>query len=308
MTLLGRIDMDSYWPLQSEGNIFTYGKLGDITGLRRAASAATAICFTTATTSWKSTWQPVWSCRATCSWRTPNPTRGANAAGVTFANPSAWKATPAPTTTCSWNGRRSTISIRPGPGASACFKCNPSETATFALGLFHNGISGSDFEAGDGANGSVTGRLTMAPILEDDGRHLLHLGVALSERIPEDGVATFNQHPQSAVLDPSDSTLSPFVPEIKIPSHFVQLFNLQLATCNGPFWTQCEWYAAVVPQIDAGTVFFYGYYVSTGYFLTGENRAVSPRVWRAGTRRRPTTRCCAAPKGAANRAAGEPGS
>ena len=153
------------------------------------------------------------------------------------------------------------------------FRCNPSETATFALGIFHNGNDRSDFEAGDGANGSVTGRLTAAPILEDDGRRLLHFGVALSGRIPEDGIATFNQHPRASLLDPSDSTLSPFVPEIQIPSHFVQLFNLQLATCRGPFWTQSEWYGALVTQIGGDPVFLRGFYVSAGYFLTGENRA-----------------------------------
>lgn len=36
MTLIGRIDLDSLWTTQSEGNIFTYGELGDVVGLRRA--------------------------------------------------------------------------------------------------------------------------------------------------------------------------------------------------------------------------------------------------------------------------------
>lgn len=112
----------------------------------------------------------------------------------------------------------------------------------------------------------------MAPILEDEGQQLLHLGFTFSERVPEDGVAIFDQHPRATLLDPSDSTLSPFVPKLEIPSHFVQLFNLQLATTNGPFWTQSEWYGAIVSQIDGDPVWLRGFYVSCGYFVTGEHR------------------------------------
>jgi phosphate-selective porin OprO/OprP len=138
--------------------------------------------------------------------------------------------------------------------------------------LFYNGNNASDLEGGDGATAALTARLTAAPILEDEGRRLVHLGIAVSERFPEGGMAIFNQHPRSTLLDPSDSTLSPFVPEIEIPADFVQLFNLQLATCNGPFWTQSEWYGAIVPQFGGGPVFLRGFYTSCGCFLTGEHR------------------------------------
>jgi phosphate-selective porin OprO/OprP len=98
----------------------------------------------------------------------------------------------------------------------------------------------------------------------------LHLGAAISERFPEDQLAIINQHPRADLLDPSDSTLSPFVPEIEIRADFQQLFNLQLATNNGPFWTQSEWYGTIIPQFGTGPVFFHGFYTSCGYFLTGE--------------------------------------
>jgi phosphate-selective porin OprO/OprP len=153
------------------------------------------------------------------------------------------------------------------------FCCNDEKTSTFAAGLFHNGSDQADFEAGAGSNAAFTARVTAAPILEEDGRKLLHFGLALSEAVPEDGVVTINQHPASFLLDPTDSTISPFVPEYDIPARFQQLFNLQLATCDGPFWTQSEWYATIIPQLGGGPVFFHGYYVSCGYFLTGENRA-----------------------------------
>lgn len=38
----------------------------------------------------------------------------------------------------------------------------------------------------------------------------------------ESGVFTINQHPRSSLLDPSNSTLSPFVPEIEIAANFQQ--------------------------------------------------------------------------------------
>lgn len=118
----------------------------------------------------------------------------------------------------------------------------------------------------------VTGRLTTAPINERNGEQLFHLGIALSERVPEAGVITINQQPRSPLLDLGDSSTSPFVPVIRIPAVFQQLINLQFAAANGPLWTQAEWYGSLIDQTGGSPVFFRGCHVDCGYFITGEHR------------------------------------
>jgi phosphate-selective porin OprO and OprP len=273
--LRGRIDLDGYLTHQSAGDVFAYGDLGNVLGLRRARIGGEGDL--------KDDRRYVWEIDMATGDVVPRDiflSRGTPPEGHGERRWGHYREPFSLEGNISANYymfmERSPINdLDPARGWGLCFfQCNPDETATFALGLFHNGSDQSDFDAGDGANASVTARFTTAPILEDDGRQLLHFGLALSERIPEDGVAIFNQHPRATLLDPSDSTLSPFVPEIEIPSHFVQLFNLQLATCDGPLWTQSEWYGAIVPQLGGGgTVFLHGCYASVGYFLTGENRA-----------------------------------
>ena len=142
-----------------------------------------------------------------------------------------------------------------------------------ALGLFHAGTDAGDFQGGDGSTVGLTGRLTTAPVNDHNGERLLHFGVALSERVPENGVIIINQQPRSPLLELSDSSSSPFVPVIIIPAEFQQLINLQFAAARGPLWTQSEWYGSFIDQTGGDSVFFHGFYVDGGYFLTGEHRA-----------------------------------
>lgn len=270
--LRGRIDLDSLWTSQSAGNVFAYGELGDVVGLRRARIGAQGdlrnerryvfeIDMATGQVVPRDIFLGFGDANQGGEQRLGHFREPFSLEGLTSANYYMFM-------------ERSPVNdLDPARAWGLClFRCNPGETATLAAGLFHNGNNSSDFESGDGADAALTFRLTAVPILEDDGRRLLHLGVAISERFPENDLAIINQHPRAQLLDPSDSTLSPFVPTIEIPADFQQLFNLQLATCNGAFWTQSEWYGTIIPQFGTGPVFFNGFYVSCGYFLTGENR------------------------------------
>jgi phosphate-selective porin OprO/OprP len=152
------------------------------------------------------------------------------------------------------------------------FRSRPDSSRNFALGLFRAGTDANDFQGGDGGTVGLTGRLIVAPINEDDGARLLHFGLSLSERVPENKVIIINQQPQSPLLNAGDTGTSPFVPQIRIPASFQQLMNLQFARVNGPFWTQAEWYGTWIDQRGGGPVFFHGFYASCGCFLTGEHR------------------------------------
>ncbi|MDP1798603.1 MAG: porin [Planctomycetaceae bacterium] len=153
------------------------------------------------------------------------------------------------------------------------YRCTPDENATFAIGVFHAGSDSSDFQNGPGSNTAITTRATMLPWYESDGRQLMHLGLAGSIRIPDDGLVVISQGPRSPLLDFADSSTSPFVPRLRIPAHSQQLLNAQWALVNGPFSMQAEWYGSLINQVDGGHVFYHGSYLQTGYFLTGDHRS-----------------------------------
>ncbi len=271
--LRGRIDLDSIWTLQSAGNVFAYGELGAVVGLRRARVGVQGdLCADHRylaeidLASGEVVPRDIFVARGRAElagerrighFREPFSLEGGTNANYFM-----------------FMERSPVNDLDPARAwGVAVFDCAPTETATLAVGVFFNGSGIADFEAGNNAASALTGRLTVAPLLEDGGRQLVHLGVASSTRLSENGIVTVNQHPRSALLDPSDSTLSPFVPTVEIAADVQQAFNVQLATCRGPFWTQAEWYSSLIPAYGGDLVFLHGGYASCGWFLTGEHRA-----------------------------------
>lgn len=271
--LRGRVDTDAIWSTQSALNEATFGELGDVVGLRRARIGAEGalgpdsryigeidlasgsvvprdvyVAFGVRQDGGESQWG---------HFREPFSLEGGTSARY-FAFM-----------------ERSPINLLdPARNWGAgLFRENVDAQTVVALGLFHAGTDTGDFQGGDGSTVGLTGRLTSAPINESDGERLLHFGLALSERIPENGVIIINQQPRSPLLELSDSSSSPFVPAITIPAEFQQLINLQFGAARGPLWTQAEWYGSFIDQTDGDTVFFHGCHVDGGYFLTGEHRA-----------------------------------
>ena len=270
--LRGRIDTDSLWSTQDSLNTATFGDLGDIVGLRRARiggqgylgsesryifeidlASGTVVPRDIFIGSRKYNGQP--------EWRLGHYREPFSLEGGTSANFYAFM-------------ERSPVNDL-DPARSwgiSLFSDSISDITTFATGLFHDGVGQASFEGGDGAAIGLTSRLTASPILENEGEQVLHFGLVLSERIPENGVVVLNQLDNSPLLEFTDSTTSPFVPTIRIPASYQQLFNLQCARVWGPLWTQAEWYGTLIPQHQGSLLFFHGYYVSAGYFLTGEHR------------------------------------
>lgn len=150
------------------------------------------------------------------------------------------------------------------------FRSRPDSAFHFAMGLFHAGIDANDFIGRAGGTVGLTGRWTAAPINDDE--RLLHVGIALSERIPEDGLIVINQQPQSSLIGLQDIDSSPFIPSIRVPATFQQLANVQFAAARGSSWVQAEWYGTWIDQRSGGTVFFHGLHADWGYFITGERR------------------------------------
>lgn len=150
------------------------------------------------------------------------------------------------------------------------------ERVTFAAGAFRSGTDDDGDVSSDQNDLAYTFRVTGLPWYPADaeGRRLMHVGAAFSQRFPLNNVVTFKQGPPDDLLQTStDDPLTPFVPNISIPASQNQLYNLQWATVLGPLSFQAEWNATTIDQISGGPVFLHGSYAYVSYFLTGEHRA-----------------------------------
>lgn len=143
-------------------------------------------------------------------------------------------------------------------------------------GLFKSGTDGTGTDVGDQNDLAYTARVVYLPWYEDaaDSFRLLHVGGAASQRYAKDNTVTFNQGPQSSLLQSgTDNPRTPFVPTVSIPANQYQLYNLQSALVLGPLSFQAEWSGTRVEQIGRGPVSLNGWYVLASYFLTGEHRS-----------------------------------
>jgi len=140
------------------------------------------------------------------------------------------------------------------------------ERATWAVGAFRTGPdSGGEVSRGDGEY-AATARLTGLPLYSEDGRDYVHVGVGYSRRSPTNDSLSFSSKPEA--------NLAPTYVSATVPTETVDLLGVELAWVNGPFSISGEYTQAML-EGDSGTTSdpdFAGYYVQTGYFLTGESR------------------------------------
>ena len=154
----------------------------------------------------------------------------------------------------------------------------------YAAGLFRETHQGHG--EGDGEY-AFTGRLAGLPIWLDDGRRLVHLGVAYSYRSVE----------QSSWAQTPEAYSAPdFVRTGAIQSDSESILGLEAACVLGPLSFQGEYVQASVARDYGSDVHFAGCYAYVSYFLTGENRAYDKRKG-AFDRLRPTTEFLGRDKG-----------
>ena len=142
-------------------------------------------------------------------------------------------------------------------------------------GAFKSGTDNSGTDVGDGNDLAYTARVVGLPWYAEAGNSLslLHVGGAASQRYARDDTVTFNQGPQSSLVQGgTDNPRTPFAPTVALAAHQYQLYNLQAAVVLGPLSVQAEWTGTRVEQLGGGPVALHGWYVLAGYFLTGEHR------------------------------------
>ncbi|HTN03954.1 MAG TPA: porin [Planctomycetaceae bacterium] len=145
------------------------------------------------------------------------------------------------------------------------------DIGTRAIGIFRTKTNAYGDDEGDGFESSITGRMTRLAWYEDDGRRLLHLGLAGSYRFTDNNQVRFAVEPE-ARLGAQIPIIPYFADTGPIAARTYQLVGLETSLVNGPFSLQSEATITPVNSADYGNVLFYGWYVDASYFLTGEYR------------------------------------
>ncbi len=131
-----------------------------------------------------------------------------------------------------------------------------------AAGLFRE-VAGDGSSRGSGRT-HFTARLHVAPVNEDGGRDLLHLGLSHS-RVDLPGTLRFEQRPENH-LAPIFADTGSFTADR------ANLSSFEIARVLGPISLQGEYITARVDRPGGSEASFGGYYGQVSYWLTGEHR------------------------------------
>lgn len=161
------------------------------------------------------------------------------------------------------------------PGISV-FNWTDDERITWHLGVWRNNQTVLGWNIGGGEL-DVTGRLTWLPIYEDNGRYLVHLGLGMSNRGLDDGVARLRAR---TLLRNGPFTLQTRLSDITVSGDNQTLVVPEFAAIAGPFMIQAEYYGSWIMNTSVpantgqnfGTTYTQSAYLQTSYFLTGEHR------------------------------------
>jgi phosphate-selective porin OprO/OprP len=158
------------------------------------------------------------------------------------------------------------------------------ERLTWAVGLTKNNANIFGFNVGDGEY-NLSARATGLPVYACEGRRLLHLGLGVSHRAPDDERARFRA--RTLVRNGPAALGTPLV-DLRLGGEAQSLLVPELALVLGPFSLSteylCTWIQNVTfpltpaqPPIRRGTAFFQGFHVDALFFLTGEHRPYNTR-------------------------------
>lgn len=141
---------------------------------------------------------------------------------------------------------------------------------TWALGGYWNSGSYSSFAGAKDALSNaigfdVTGRITWLPTYEDDGRHLIHLGLSLSRQSFTAPIQV-RAAPETALVSSYFSDTGLFSPDA------ATLVALEYARVMGPWSIQGELMSGNYRARSLGNPRLSGGYVFVSHVLTGEHR------------------------------------
>ncbi|MDX9755598.1 MAG: porin, partial [bacterium] len=138
---------------------------------------------------------------------------------------------------------------------------------TWAVGVYKNTNNFGDGEEDDLEDGNwdLTARLTGLPWYEDEGRKLLHLGVAGSHR-------DWSDEPMRLRSRGTFSRGDYLIDTATFNADTFDLLGAEAALVYGPASLQAEYFYADVDPTFGGSQSIHAYYVMGSFFLTGVHR------------------------------------
>ena len=149
-----------------------------------------------------------------------------------------------------------------------------SDRATWRLGIFGNGLGGSDYGLVSKSFGSLVGRATWLPIRdvtsgEDSVPRFIHVGLSANFLLSPSENLRYQSRPESYI--------APYVIDTgNMSVNSAMTFGGEFAFVDGPFSLQAEILHSWVNRTAGDTLDFGGYYVSASWILTGESRPYDP--------------------------------
>lgn len=155
------------------------------------------------------------------------------------------------------------------------FDSNEQQTATWAVAAFRHRTNPWGTVQGDRGYG-MAARVTALPYLDADEDRLVHVGADYSFVAPSSETVDFQNTPEFngplvGALGNLASVPS-FVNTGVVGARQYQLFDIEAAFKLGSWYAQSELTYAVVNGTSGNTATLPGFYVQSGYFLTGESR------------------------------------
>ncbi len=135
---------------------------------------------------------------------------------------------------------------------------------TWAAGVFADTDGGAEaFSTRNRFN--ITGRVTGLPVYADEGRRLIHLGVAGGFQVRDDTEQRLRQRPEIHLAQRYLDTRN-------FHTDGNRLLGVEVAAVCGPLHLASEWKQSWIDQVGGKNLNVWGTYVSGGWFLTGESR------------------------------------
>jgi phosphate-selective porin OprO/OprP len=142
------------------------------------------------------------------------------------------------------------------------------QRATWSLGAFFDMFG----ERNDPSTESkqYIARVSAVPLLSDDEKELLHIGLGVRYSDSADGIAGFGITPE-AFFGPR------FVDTGIFPASSYSTLTLEGGWRSGPVWLQSEYVRAFVESPETNDVNFNGFHITGAWTITGETRGYNRR-------------------------------
>ncbi len=137
------------------------------------------------------------------------------------------------------------------------------ERLTWAAGVFHNTDNFGNAKVQRGFSTSF--RVTGLPWYKESGAQLAHLGIAYTQRVPNNHLLRFRERPEVHLADR-------FVDTGTLQADHLHQVGLEGVMIFGPFSVQSEYINTRVGSDTTNDLSFGGFYVYASCFLTGEHR------------------------------------